>query len=676
MAIDPPQPGTAVSPQTIDGQSSHAFRASEIRYRRLFETARDGILLPNFDTAQIEDVNPYLIDLLGYSHAEFLGKKLWEVGVFADVAQSKDMFAVLRERGYVRYEDLPLKTHDARRIAVEFVSNSYDCDGIKVIQCNIRDMTAHNEAHRALREFKAIVNASDDAIISKSMAGIIKSWNPGAERLFGYTADEAIGQSLSILIPIDLPDEEAGILARLAKGERVKHFETVRRHKDGHSIHISATISPIMDDQGHVIGASKIARDITERNQAEARHASLEAQLRESQKMEAIGTLAGGIAHDFNNIIATILGNADLALEDTRNNPPAQQSLDEIRKAGRRARDLVQQILSFSRRQPLERKRIALAPVIEESVRLMRATLPARITISSSCDPAVPDVLADATQIEQTLLNLATNSMQAARGGNMNIDIRLDTVVTDAHFAEGHPALPPMHSSKPTQAVRLTVSDNGCGMDAATCSRIFEPFFTTKPMGEGTGLGLSVVRGILQAHEGTIVVASQPAKGTTFTLYLPPATVQVAAPEGASRNPAANAAPVIGNGQRLAYIDDDEAIVSMVKRLLDRRGYVVSGFVDAQQAIATLRADPYAFDLVVSDYNMPYLSGLDVARELRNIRSDLPIAIVSGFIDETLLLHAKDAGVRELLVKTVSVAELGNAIQRLAASIAKKPESS
>ena len=663
----PPQPDLP------EQHAREALRVSESRYRRLFETARDGILLLNAETAQIEDVNPYLMEMLGYSHSEFLGKKLWEVGAFADIAQSKEMFAVLQDKGFVRYEDLPLKTQAGKQIAVEFVSNSYDCAGVKVIQCNIRDITAHHDADLILREFKGIVETSEDAIISKSLAGIIKSWNPGAEKLFGYTAVEAIGRTMSFIIPPDRPDEEIEILARLGRGERVEHFETVRRHRDGHLMDIAATISPILDKHGVVIGASKIARDISQARRAEAMRLSLEGQLRESQKMEAIGTLAGGIAHDFNNIIATILGNVDLAIDDTAGNLLAQKSLGEIRKAARRARDLVQQILSFSRRQPLERKRIALQPVIEESVRLMRATYPARVQIRVDCDAHVPEVLADATQIQQALLNLGTNAMQAAGAAVQTIDIRLDTVILDASFVSASPALRAMHLSRPALTVRLSIIDGGPGMDEATLARIFEPFFTTKPLGEGTGLGLPVVRGIIHSHEGAIMVASEPAKGTTFTIYLPAAPARTLASSGAGMAGGANAARTDGAGRRLLYIDDDDGMVLLVTRLLERRNFVVSGFTDASAAIALLRGDPAAFALVVSDYNMPYLSGLDVARAVRDIRADLPVAIVSGFIDETLLSHAKEAGVRELIVKTVDVADFCGSLQRLADNVAAVP---
>jgi PAS domain S-box-containing protein len=415
-----------------------------------------------------------------------------------------------------------------------------------------------------------------------------------------------------------------------------------------------------------------VMMDITARKRAQAAHAELETQLRESQKMEAIGTLAGGIAHDFNNIIATILGNTELARQDVSANPLALESLEEIRKAGARARDLVQQILSFSRRQPTELKLTALAPIIKESVRLLRATLPARLTLDVHCDTAVPAVLADATQIQQILINLATNAMQAMRGGPGRIGIRLDTVMLDAALADAHPALGAMHARRPGRTVRLAVSDDGPGMDAATLGRIFEPFFTTRPLDEGTGLGLSVVHGIAQAHEGAIAVDSQSGKGATFTLYLPAAEVQAGAPEPDESAAAATATPDIGGGRHILYIDDDESLVFLVQRLLERRGYRVSGYTDQREALDVLRADAASFDMVVSDYNMPGMSGLDVAREVRAIRVDLPVAVTSGFIDEALRAQAEGAGVRELIFKANAMEDLCEAFARLAQTVGEK----
>ena len=658
-------------------RTSHALNWSEARYRRLFETAQDGILLLNADTGQIEDVNPYLVEMLGYTHAEFLGKKLWEVGAFTHIGQNMEKFAELQKSGYVRYENLPLLTRNGKRIAVEFISNSYQSAGVKVIQCNIRDITERVETDRELREYKAIVDASDDAIISKSLDGIIKSWNPGAERMFGYSAAEAIGHSMTMIIPDDRLDEEPKILARLAAGEKVEHFETVRHRSDGTLIDISATVSPIRNQRHEVVGASKIARDITNSKLAEAAQRSLELQLRESQKMEAIGTLAGGIAHDFNNIIATILGNVALAHEDVpQANHLALQSLDEIRKAATRARDLVQQILSFSRRQPVERKRIALAEVIDESVRLLRATLPARLSIEVACEPGVADVMADYSLMQQVVINLATNAMQAMRVGPGRIRIRLDMVLLDVGAVQAHSALAGMYIRRPGRTVRLRLTDTGPGMDAATLARLFEPFFTTKPVGEGTGLGLSVVHGIARTHDGAILVESRLGEGATFSLYLPAADDP---PKPSSRDLATPGAPLSvtgARGQHLLYIDDDEALVFLIKRLLERRGFRVSGYTDAAEALVALRADPAEFDLVVSDYNMPGMSGLDVARIVRTIRADLPVAVASGLIAEELRFQAREAGVRDLIFKATAVEELCDAFARLAQSLGDKPPSS
>ena len=410
--------------------------------------------------------------------------------------------------------------------------------------------------------------------------------------------------------------------------------------------------------------------DITELERAEAARAILEAQLRESQKMEAIGTLAGGIAHDFNNVIATILGNAELAREDARGKPQAIVSLDEIHKASVRARNLVQQILAFSRRQPTELKLTALDAVVEETVRLLRATLPASMALSVHIAAQLPCVQADANQIEQVLINLITNAAQAMRGRSGSIQIAVDTVLLDDALAQTQPELRALHAKHPGRALRLAVSDDGQGMDEATLKRIFEPFFTTKPVGEGTGLGLSVVYGIVQTHGGALTAHSEPGKGTIFTMYLPaadaPALGNADAPALGKRGNAVTQALTPESAKHILYIDDDEALVSLVTRLLNRRGFRVIGHTNQKEALAALRAEPGAFDLVLTDYNMPGMSGLDVAREVRTIRADLPVAITSGFIDEDLSASATDAGVSEVIFKATSVDEYCAVIQRLA----------
>ena len=369
-------------------------------------------------------------------------------------------------------------------------------------------------------QFEFIINASDDAIISQSADGLIKTWNPGAETMFGFTADEAIGRSIEMIIPADQRNAHDEILANLLMGQVVAHFETVRRHKDGHVVEIAATMAIMRGLDGQIIGFSKIAKDIGERKRFESAQKLLEAQLRESQKMEAIGTLAGGIAHDFNNIIATILGNTELARLEAGTHDGVSQCLEEIRKAGERGRNRVGQILAFSRHQPTERNSLLLTPVINATVALLRATLPSRISITLHSDADEPAVLADATQIQQIIINLATNAMYAIPG-NGQITIRFDTATLDQSLLSAHPQLQALSVPHHRAMARLSVMDTGAGMDGATRKRIFEPFYTTKPMGEGTGLGLAVVHGIVQTHGGEITVESTPGTGTTFTIYLP-----------------------------------------------------------------------------------------------------------------------------------------------------------
>ena len=408
--------------------------------------------------------------------------------------------------------------------------------------------------------------------------------------------------------------------------------------------------------EGAVVKLRGTVHDIEGQKRAETVHAQLEAQLRESQKMEALGTLAGGVAHDFNNALATIIGNAELARQDVGPAHAALESLEEIGKASRRAKDLVQQILAFGRRQTLERKATSLALVVVETARLVRATLPGTVSLSMDCAADTPAVLADATQVKQILLNLYGNALQAVQdqGRPGVIEIRLHAY--EHRQGEAHGDL------RPGRYACLSVRDNGAGMDEATRARIFEPFFTTKPRGKGTGLGLSVVHGIVQAHQASIEVKSAPREGSEFRIYFP----AVAAPVPDAMAPAPDTTPVHGNGKHILYLDDEDAIIFLMTRLLERQGYRVSGYTDPRDALAAARARPDQFDLVVTDYNMPGMSGLDVACALKEIRADLPVVLASGYITEELRAKAPAAGVRELIYKPNTVEDLCDAVARLA----------
>jgi PAS domain S-box-containing protein len=405
-------------------------------------------------------------------------------------------------------------------------------------------------------------------------------------------------------------------------------------------------------------GVSRIEgalQDITQGKKNLQVQASLEVQLRESQKMEAIGTLAAGIAHDFNNILGTILGNADLARKDCGWNHLALESLDEIKKAGRRAQDLVQQILSFSRRQPTARRVVLLQPIVDESVRLMRAVLPGGVRLDCHCSVDAPAVAANPTQVKQVLLNLGTNAAHAMRGQSGDIVIRVESFMQEV-FTQQHD-----FNLRPGHYARIVFSDSGHGMDPATQKRIFEPFFTTKAVGEGTGLGLSVVHGIMQNHAGAILVSSEVGQGSRFELYFPTAGSTVG-----SLSPHEVAGPSSeGAGQKILYLDDDESQLFMVQRMMERWGYSVITYREQREAIEAVAAGEIHFDLVITDFKMPGMSGLEVARALREVRPDLPVLMVSGYINDPLRAQATAAGVRELFSKPHEEEDLRDAVQLL-----------
>jgi len=393
--------------------------------------------------------------------------------------------------------------------------------------------------------------------------------------------------------------------------------------------------------------------DITDRKHADEARARLEAQLRESQKMQAIGTLAGGIAHDFNNILAAILGNVALAQQQAGLDPAARHSLEQITTSAVRARSLVQQILAFSRRQPQRLVRQPLRPLVEEAVRLLRPILPALVELEVTLADAPLTVEADATQLQQVVMNLCTNAWHALQGQAGRVTVGLGAVFIDAEAAQR------LGELQPGSFAHLWVSDSGCGMDEATRLRVFEPFFTTKPVGQGTGLGLSVVHGIVTAHHGAITVASTPGQGSRFDIYFP----LVAEAALVASTAAAESAPAHHPGRNVAYVDDDPVMLLMVQGLLQRSGYHVTCFDDPRDALVALRAQPEAFDLILTDYNMPGLSGLDIARELAAFRPDLAVVISSGYVSDELLAAAAQAGVRRVMQKEYTLEQLQDLIR-------------
>ncbi len=378
--------------------------------------------------------------------------------------------------------------------------------------------------------------------------------------------------------------------------------------------------------------------------------------LRQTQKLESLGTLAGGVAHDFNNVLGAILGNVALARRAPDLGVGPQQALEQIQRSALRARLLVQQILAFSRRQAPRAVRQPLGPLIADALELLRATLPAGVQLQTRLAAELPDVEADGTQVQQLLMNLCTNAWHAMAGavGDIEIGARGEA----AAAAETTPGT----GLGGAPCAHIWVRDHGCGMDEATRARIFEPFFTTKPVGAGTGLGLAVVRGIVAEHHGCITVDTAPGQGSTFHVWLPAARAEAAAP-AAVRTPAAATAG--GGGRHVLFVDDDEVMLITGEGLLRQQGWRVTTAASGVAALAELRAAPQSFDLVVTDQNMPDCSGLDLARLLLAVRPGLPLVICSGYIDQELHARAQAAGVRAIVHKEYVVEELASTLLRV-----------
>ncbi len=488
--------------------------------------------------------------------------------------------------------------------------------------------------------------------------------NEAFTRLTGYTREEVIGKDPRLLQGALTERAEIDRIAAALRNWQPVRAELVNYRKDGSRFWVELEILPVKDASGRVTHWVSVERDVTERREAADTQAALEAQVREAQKAEAIGTLAAGIAHDFNNILAAVLGNLALARQELAQGRPATDRLAQIERSASRARGLVEQILSYSRRQDgtLHRVPQDLKGLLAETVSLLRATVPARVQLNSQmCEQPVV-VIGDGVALEQVLMNLGTNAWQALQGSTGDVTFGIDTVeiaagavptLTAMATRRGGPALPTLLQFP--QLPQLTtgpyawlwVADDGCGMDAATQARVFEPFFTTKAVGAGTGLGLSVVQGIVRAHGGAIALCSTPGSGTVFHVVLPLSTV--------TPLPSAAAVPVAavstGQGQQVLYVDDDDVMVAVAAGLLEHWGYRVTALRSATEALAAVRADPQRYSLVITDYNMPELSGMELLTALRQLRVDLPVVLTSGYVAEDTRAEALAAGAYAVLRK-------------------------
>ncbi len=521
------------------------------------------------------------------------------------------------------------------------------------ISLNLTELKTADEALRASEEqYRSLIEEARDAIFTLSSDGTILGLNQAVQKITGFDRAQWIGQHFTrVLLRPESQEIVAPRFAEVLRGEYPPPFELPIRTIHNTIVILEFVISPRLH-HGKVVGVLGVGRDVTERHLADEAKAKLEVQLLQSQKMEAIGTLAGGIAHDFNNILSGVTGFTSLARQAVGDNAEALDYLDEIGRAGRRAADLVRQILAFSRTGDQARVPLQLRHIVAEAAKLLRAAIPSTVEFDVNLAPDLSTVQGNATQLHQVVMNLGTNAWYAMRDRPGRLTLSLETCVVNEALTRQ------LSGIAPGLYVRLTVADTGCGIDETTQKRIFEPFFTTKGPGEGTGLGLSVVHGIVTGHHGAIRLTSEVGRGTTFEIYLP----AIAAAEGLSRE-VSEAIPR-GHGESILFVDDEESLVRLGVRTLVQLGYAAEGESQVLVALSRLQLEPKHFQLVITDLTMPNLTGIEFTQRIHELRADLPVVLASGYKESMTSERIQAAGVCEVLAKPYTMATLALAIRR------------
>jgi len=482
--------------------------------------------------------------------------------------------------------------------------------------------------------------------------GAIVLVNAEVERLFGYDREALYGRDVEILLPARHREGHPRFREAFRSNPSSRQMGAGRElsalRADGTEFPVEIGLTPVATEEGLFVIGSVV--DITQRLNAERERQRLEEQLRQSQKMEALGTLAGGVAHDFNNVLAAIVGLAELIGQAVVDRPRTVSDVQELLLSARRGKELVDRILRFTRRQPVRMDTLDLVDTVHQATRLLRASLPPSIAIEFKMPAGTRLVRGDATSLEQVLMNLATNAAHAMPGGG-TLQLLVDDWYVRDSVARARPEL------REGPYVCVSVRDTGTGMDDATRSKAFEPFFTTKPPGEGSGLGLALVHGIMREHQGAVDLESTLGQGTTVRILIPALSGEL------ELTTQPHATPLRGRGERLLFIDDEASLMAIGRRQLEGLGYVVEAFSDPVTALRAFELDPGRFALVVTDYLMPGMNGMDFARALRAHRRDLPVVLLSGFIGDFTAAELESGGIRRILQKPVGLDGLSAAVQ-------------
>jgi PAS domain S-box-containing protein len=630
-----------------------ALRRSRDFFENVFNAAGDGIYVTD-ELGTIVFANKALCAMLGYDSGELTGKPAVDITAeMPGLATEETMAYEMYHRAYTDYFECLYLHKDGSSLYVETkISNvqegAQESPALIVI---VRDITARkrteNEIRQARDYFQTILKTSPDAIFVVDATGTIVMANESVFDVYGYQPEELIGQHVSVLATDDEPEvkKSMAMIEELHAAGIIRNFVGERKRKDGTIVQIESSHALLKNQDGSIAGSVSSTRDITERKR-------LEEQLRQSQKMEAVGTLAGGIAHDFNNILGVIFGYAELSQDLAEGNSVLEKNLEQILKAADRAKNLVSQILAFSRKSESDIKPLRAHLVIKEGLKLLRASLPSTISILADIDDTHDIVVADATQLHQIIMNLCTNAAYAMQHSGGTLDVKLKPLDIDEHSAKAYGEI------APGPYVQLSVKDTGTGIPADIISRIFEPFFTTKDVGRGTGMGLSVVHGIVKSLKGDIKVYSEPGTGSVFHVVLP--RVEEAVLESRVQ---VQEAPL--GHESVLLVDDEAVLLDVGVQTLNSLGYRVTALQSPMEALELFKKNLAEFDLVITDQTMPGLTGYELAQRLLEIRADIPIILCTGYSDLVTAESVLACGIKAFVIKPLNRLALAETVRKV-----------
>jgi PAS domain S-box-containing protein len=635
-------------------QAAEALREREERLQSIFENAEEIIHMISWDGTFLH-ISPSWERSTGFPVAETVGKSFVPYVHPDDAPACLEVVKKVYETGRP-HKILEFRVRHASGKWIWFMNSGVavkDAQGKPLYFMGVAvDITERKQAEEALRRseelYSRLVTTIPDFIIQTSDDGTIVFMNDRALELSGYTREELAGSNiLTFIAPEDRDRAIKNNLLRQNSMVGTQEYDLIM--KDGRRISFEVNGDTLRNADGTPSGTVFLCRDITQRKLAEQEKAQFQARLIQAQKMESIGTLAGGIAHDFNNILSSVLGYAELARMKNEKGDPIEDDINQVIKAGIRARDLVKQILAFSRQSEIKKDAITVAPIVKEAIKLLRASLPSTIEIRLNVTALEATVMADPTQMHQIVMNLSTNAAHAMKdkGGVLTVD--LNEVGLDMHSVQHYPGL------EPGRYLRMSVSDTGTGIPGDIIGKIFDPFFTTKERGEGTGMGLSVVHGIIKEMGGAITVYSEPGTGTTFHILLPLVAGRAARAEDKGT------ALKRGSG-RILFVDDETGILESGRKILERLGYSVAVFTSPVQALEEFRKDPGAFDLVLTDLTMPKMTGLELSGLVHETRPDIPIVLCTGFGSLIPEERMRQVGIHAMVIKPMIVSELTDVV--------------